>query len=118
SLDGSGQATLSAGALSLGSHSITAVYSGDSNFKTSTSSALTQTVNQATTTTRVSSSVNPSTYGQSVTFTAAVTGTGATGTVTFLAAPPPAGSGPVGSGPATLSAGVLSLGSHSITAIY
>ena len=53
--------------------SITAVYSGDSNFTTSTSSALSQTVNQDSTTTSVASATNPSVYGQSVTFTATVT---------------------------------------------
>ncbi len=43
----------------VGSHSITADYSGDPNFTASTSSALTQTVNQASTTTVVVSAVNP-----------------------------------------------------------
>jgi autotransporter-associated beta strand protein len=44
SVNGSGQATLSISSLSLGGHSITAVYGGDSNFTGSTSSTLTQTV--------------------------------------------------------------------------
>ncbi len=55
------------------SHSITAVYGGDTNFTTSTSSALTQTVDQDGTSSAVSSSVDPSVFGQSVTFTATVT---------------------------------------------
>src|SRR6202051_4133504 len=42
----SGTATFSTTSLSVGSHSITAVYSGDGNFATSTSSPLTQIVNQ------------------------------------------------------------------------
>ncbi len=46
-LNGSGQATLSISSLSVGSHSITATYGGDSNFNSSTSSALTQTVTAA-----------------------------------------------------------------------
>jgi hypothetical protein len=41
----SGTATFSTASLSIGSHSITAVYGGDSNFATSKSSVLTQTVN-------------------------------------------------------------------------
>ena len=42
-----GVATLVTSALSAGAHSITAVYSGDANFNTSTSSALAQNVNKA-----------------------------------------------------------------------
>ena len=69
-------------------HSITAVYNGDSNYTTSTSSALTQTINKAATTTALASSANPSVAGQQVTYTAtvSVTAPGAgtpTGTVTF-----------------------------------
>ena len=67
-----GTATFSTTFVVVGSHSITAVYSGDTNFTTSTSSALTQTVNQAATTTAVVSAVNPSIYGQPLTFTATV----------------------------------------------
>jgi hypothetical protein len=40
-------ATYSTSTLSVGSHSITAVYGGDTNFAGSTSSTLTQTVNAA-----------------------------------------------------------------------
>ena len=72
-----GTAKLSGGAgkltiktLAIGTHSITAVYGGDGNFTTSTSTALNQTVNQDATTTTISSSVDPSVYGQAVTFTA------------------------------------------------
>jgi type II secretory pathway pseudopilin PulG len=55
-----------------GPNSITATFGGDVNFTTSTSSALSQIVNRAVTTTSVSSGSNPSLLGQSVTFTAAV----------------------------------------------
>ena len=58
------------------------MYGGDSNFTGSTSSAVSQTVNTASSSTTLASATNPSTYGGSVTFTATVT-TGATGTVTF-----------------------------------
>ncbi|MFI0779866.1 Ig-like domain repeat protein [Streptomyces sp. NPDC021212] len=66
---------------------ITATYNGDTNFTTS-SGTDTQTVNKATTTTAVVSSPDPSSVGQSVTFTATVApvspGAGVpTGTVTF-----------------------------------
>src|SRR5262249_22080024 len=82
-----GSAAYSSSSLAVAGHSITATYSGDSNYAGSTSPALTQTVNAAATSTSVSSSLNPSTFGQSVTFTATVTanapGAGTpTGTVT------------------------------------
>jgi hypothetical protein len=80
-----GLATFNTSTLAVGGHSITAVYGGDTNDAGSTSPAQTQQVNQAATITQVSSSVNPSTYGQSATLTALVnTGrTVPTGTVTF-----------------------------------
>jgi len=70
------------------SHSITASYNGDSTYAASTSSALSQTVNQAATTTSVGSSANPSAYGQTVTVTATISSTtasssSATGIVSF-----------------------------------
>ncbi len=71
--------------LIVGTDTIKASYSGDSNY-TSSSGTVTQTVNKATSTTKVVSSKNPSTAGQSVTFTATVTPVGPptpTGTVAF-----------------------------------
>src|SRR5439155_22580515 len=67
-----GVATFSTSTLAVGGHSITADYNGDSSFNIS-SGALTQTVNKANTSTALTSSVNPSVFGQSVTFTATVT---------------------------------------------
>src|SRR6185503_7389182 len=62
--------------------------SGDASFAASTSSALSQVVNKANTSTTIASSLNPSTFGQSVTFTATVSVTAPglgtpSGTVTF-----------------------------------
>ena len=71
--------------------------------------------------TALSSSPNPSTAGQSVTFTATVTGTGGTptGTVTFMDGGTNLGTGTLnGSGVATFSTTPLSAGSHTITAAY
>jgi Bacterial Ig-like domain (group 3) len=118
-LDGSGQATFSTSTLAGGSHSITAVYGGDVFYGGSTSSPLTQTVNQSSDTTSLASSVNPSTFGQSVTFTATVSGAGATGTVTFKDGATTLGTGTLNGGAqATFSTSALALGSHSITAEY
>ena len=55
--------------LTAGSHTIKAVYSGDNNFK-SDSTTMTQVVNQATATLTLNSSLNPSAVGQNVTLKA------------------------------------------------
>src|SRR5262249_4874244 len=95
-----------------------------SNFNTSTSSTLTQTVNKDATTTTVTSSLNPSKKGQSVTFTATVVATAPgtavpTGTVTFQDGNRSLSSGTFkASGQATLSVSNLNKGNHSITAVY
>src|SRR5207302_5303714 len=78
-----GTATLTLSTLATGPHSLTAVYGGDANDAASTSGAVTQTVNAAATSTGLTSSPNPSTFGQSVALTATVSPSSATGTVTF-----------------------------------
>jgi len=114
----SGKATFGTSTLIAGSHSITAVYGGDTNYNTSTSSALTQTVNKTNTTTTVASSSNPSASGVTVAFTATVSPSAATGTVTFKDGSTTLGTGTLSSGIATFSISTLALGSHSITAAY
>jgi hypothetical protein len=116
----SGVASFTTSALSAGSHSITAAYDGAADFAPSTSPALRQTVNTATTTTAIKSSVNPSAYGQAVTFTATVASSGGTptGTVTFKDGTTTLGSGALASGVASFTTSALSVGSHSITAAY
>jgi hypothetical protein len=76
---------------------------------------------KANTTTGVVADVNPSNYGQTVTFTATVaSGTAGTitGSVTFNDGGSPIGSGSVSGGTASLATSSLSPGSHSITAVY
>jgi fibronectin-binding autotransporter adhesin len=118
-----GRATFATNLLDAGSHTITVVYSGDGNFVTSTSAPLNETVKQAATTTKVTSSLNPSNYGADVTFTATVNanapGSGApTGTVTFMNGSSMLGMGTLSGGVATFSTSTLSMGIHSITAVY
>ena len=113
-----GVATFSTSTIALGGHNITAVYGGDTNNATSTSTALTQTVNLVASTTTLSSSANPSISGGSVTLTATVTGATPTGTVTFKDGALTLGTGPVSAGVATLGASSLSTGSHTLTAVY
>src|SRR5262249_39673756 len=84
-----GEAVFSTSALTVGTHSITADYSGDTDFRPSTSAILAETVSQDGSTTVLESSLNPSSVGQSIVFTATVTaaapGSGMpTGTVTFM----------------------------------
>ncbi len=112
-----GTATFTTSALSVGAHSITAVYGGDANYTASTSAAITQTVNPLATTTTVATSGSPSIFGSPVTFTATVT-VGATGNVTFFDGVSSLGSAPLSGTTAALTTSALSVGAHSITAVY
>jgi hypothetical protein len=109
--------------LSVGSHSVTAVYGGDANFSGSTSTAVTETVTAAATTTSLTASPNPSTAGTPVTFTATVSvnppGTGTpTGTVTFSVDGTPASTANLTGGVATFTTSSLAAGSHTVTAAF
>ena len=69
-----GVATLTTSSLALGSHPITTIYSGDGNFRGSTTlGSFSQVVNQAGTTTTVTSSANPGPLSEPITYTATVT---------------------------------------------
>jgi Bacterial Ig-like domain (group 3) len=112
-------------ALSSGTRTIVATYSGDVANNASSSPSLSQVVNKTGTTTALSSSANPSTVGTSVTFTASVTGNGPTGTLNFTdGGTTISGCGAValtGAGntrTAACSTSGLSAGTHSIVASY
>ena len=116
-----GSAQFTSSALSVASHSITAKYNGDSNFSVSTSSPQTVTVSPASTTTTASVDINPATYGQTVTLSAAVqlsSGSGATGSIWFFDGATSLGTATLSSGSARLPVSSLAAGSHSITAKY
>src|SRR5207237_60967 len=122
-----GQATFTTSALSVTTHSITATYGSDGNFNGSSSDALSQVVNRANTTTTLTSSANPSVFGQTVTFTATVTavapGAGTpSGDVDFYDGLTALGTGTLstagGVTSATFTTSALSTGSHSISARY
>src|SRR5439155_3414256 len=83
-----GTATYTNSTLSVTNHSITVAYTGDSSFNTNISATLTQTVSKADSIATLTSSTNPTVFGQSVVFTAVVSaaspGAGTpSGTVTF-----------------------------------
>jgi hypothetical protein len=112
-------ATFTTSALMVKTHFMKAVYPGDAVFAPS-SGKVKQIVIKYPTTTTLSSSLNPSQFGQKVTFTVQVTGSGPplTGHVRLL-------DGTLGIGSATLSGGVakitkstLAVGTHPITAQY
>jgi hypothetical protein len=123
-LNAQGQAVFTTALLGVGSHGITALYSGDPTFTTSTSAAVSQTVNRAATAAAVASSLSPARVGQAVTFTATVTaaapGSGTpTGTVTFMDGSTVIGTATLNAqGQATLTISTLAAGSHAITASY
>jgi hypothetical protein len=112
---------------SAGSCTITASQDGDSNYNAAT--AVVQSVNiaQATTLTALSSSINPSDIGQSVTFTATITSANTsapTGTVQFkdgadnLGSPVNCVSGGGNTCTAQVSTSTLTTGTHTISASY
>jgi uncharacterized protein (DUF2141 family) len=123
-LNGAGQATLTLSSLSAGVHALTAVYGGDTNVTGSTSGGIVQTVGKAGTAVTLSSSVNPSNNGQSVTFTAtlavAAPGGGTpTGVVTFMDGATLIGTGTLdASGQASFTTATLAAGDHGINAVY
>ena len=123
-LNGAGVATFATSGLSVGVHPMLAEYSGDANHNGSSSAPLSDTVNKANTSVAVSSDINPSVAGETITLTATVSatapGTGVpTGTVTFKNGTGVIGTGPLdGAGKATMTTSSLSTGVHSIIAEY
>ena len=118
-----GTASFPTSTLAVGTHAVSAVYTPDSTSFTGSNGSVSQTVNKIGTTTTVASSVNPSAFMQSVTFTATVAQTAGTtvptGTVQFSV------DGVSQGGPVALSGGVgtftistLAVGLHTITAAY
>jgi hypothetical protein len=119
----SGAASLSVSNLMVGSHSITAVYSGDPSFNASTSAPVSQTVSRATTTTTLASNPNPSTAGTAVTFTATVVasyGGNPTANVQLKDGTTTIGTAALSATThqATFTISTLSVGKHNITATF
>jgi Bacterial Ig-like domain (group 3)/FG-GAP-like repeat len=116
-----GQASFTTTLLAIGSHFVVAYYQGDNKFAPSNSLGVHITVEQASTTVALSSSVNPSGLGQAVTFTATIKpqhGGQASGTVSFTAGGKRLGSATVEGNVARLTTTSLGAGTHSISAFY
>jgi hypothetical protein len=124
----SGQATFTTSTLAVGALAISAAYGGDTKNAPSTSALLTQTITAVggqSTSTVVTSNLNPATYGAPVTFTATVTTTNSVpaNTVTFQDGTTPLGFANVNpattnSGTATFIIPSLTGGTHSIKGLY
>jgi len=128
-LNAAGVVAFAISTLAVGTHTITAQYPAPStgDFQASSSVTLTQMVVAVVSpsVTLLSSSVNPSVVGQSVTFTASVSGSFAvvspapTGAVTFYDGTTSLGTFMLNAGgTATVSTSTLTQGTHSITATY
>ena len=117
-----GSATFTTASLSGGTDNIKASYGGDSNFGSSKSRAVAQVVNLAPTTTTLTSSPNPANTGQTVVFTANVTGQvngiAITGNVAFYNGSTKLGAVSLSGGVATYKNAKLPVGTDSITAVY
>jgi len=115
-----GQAAYAISTLNGGAHTINAVYSGSSEYASSTGSVQ-QVVEPAMTTTTITSSSNPASSGQSVTFTAVVTSAAAgapTGKVTFKDGKTVLGTASLINGQAQITTSLLAVGGHTLTATY
>ncbi len=116
-----GTASFSTAGLALGTHSITARYTGNNQLSASTSLELIQNVRKANASVGValSAGANPSISGDSLTFTATVAPASASGTVIFLdGGTALTGAIPLSSGSASFTTSTLPVGSHSITVQY
>jgi hypothetical protein len=113
-------ASFSSNNLSVGNHSITAAYIPTGGFSSSTD-ALTQTITPVASVTALSALPNPALFGNSVTFTAQVTGSQATpsGSVTLFDGNTALATLSLdASGHATFATATLAVGNHTLTAVY
>lgn len=115
-----GQAALAVSTLNGGTRTINAVYSGSSQYASS-SGSVSQIVVPTATTTTLTSSENPSTFGDTVTFTATVGSAAAaapTGNITLKDGKTIVGTVPLINGQAQISTSLLATGGHTLTATY
>ena len=116
-----GVATLTLTTLSVGSHPITAVYTGDANYITSTSTPVTEAIALATTTLTLvgpTAAVDAGTAA-SFTLTLASNGVAPTGAVTLRDGSNVIGTQAVtGAGTLTFTNSTLAVGTHTLTAVY
>ncbi len=119
-LNANGVASLTRLNLNADPYPLKAVYVGDANNLSSTSSVLNQLITQATTSAKLTSSPNPSSSGQAVAFAATITSPTvmATGPVTFAAGRTVLGKAQLSGGKAEFTISTLAVGSTKVTATY
>jgi hypothetical protein len=119
-LTSSGVATLTRSNLIAATYPLTAVYAGDAANLGSTSTIVNQVVLQTTSKATLTSSPNPSTQGQAVTFTAKISSPTVipTGPVTFIAGTTVLGTAQLSGGKAKLVISSLPIGSTKVTVKY
>jgi hypothetical protein len=119
-LNVSGVAVLIRSGLNADTYPLTAVYEGDANNLASTSTVLNQVVTEATSSTALTSSPNPSTQGQAVTFTAMIKSptVTVTGPVTFTVGKTVLGTIELVGGKAKFTISTLALGSTTVKVNY
>ena len=119
-LNASGVATLTRSNLNAYTYPLTAVYVGDANNLGSTSNVVSQVITQATSSATLTSSPNPSSAGQLVTFTATITSPTVkpTGPVTFSVGKTVLGTAQLSGGKAKFTTSTLAVGSTKVTATY
>jgi hypothetical protein len=119
-LNSSGVATLTRSSLNADTYPLTAVYAGDADNLGSTSAVLNQVVLETTSTAALTSSPNPSTQGQAVTFTAKISSPTVipTGPVTFTVGKTVLGTAQLSGGKAKLAVSSLPVGSTKVTVTY
>jgi Big-like domain-containing protein/beta-propeller repeat-containing protein len=119
-LNTNGVATLTKSNLNADFYPLTAAYGGDANNPPSTSAVLNQVVLETTSAATLTSSPNPSTQGQAVTFTATISSPTVipTGPVTFTSGKTVLGTAQLSGGKAKLVISSLPVGSTKVTVTY
>ncbi len=119
-LNSAGVASLTKSNLNANLYPMTAVYRGDTNNLSSASAVVNQTVLQTTSAATIASSVNPSTVGQPITFTAKINSPTVipSGPVTFRAGTTVLGTAQLSSGKATFTTSTLPAGSTVVKVTY
>jgi Bacterial Ig-like domain (group 3) len=115
-----GTATFTTTSLAVGDHSLAAEYGGDANY-TGSGGAHAVVVSTEPTALLLESSLQPSTFGQQVSFTATVAPSGPgtpAGAVTFLDGSAVLGTAPLAAGRASIATASLDAGAHGISARY
>lgn len=117
----SGTATISTSFSTIGTHTIVATYGGSTTYAASTSSTVTLICSASSltsTSTALAASTTTPTIGESVTLTATVSPSAATGSVIFYQGSTSLGAGTLNSGIATLTTSFSTAGTYSLTAVY